>query len=79
MLAEEFSDKPFVGIISYTLAASTAFARVYKNKHWVSDVFVGAVLSHVITKKIVSLHTEKDKNSITVNPLPRGFSISFTF
>jgi len=79
VLAEEFSDKPLVGIISYTLATSTAFSRIYNNKHWVSDVFVGAILSHVITKKIVSLHTEKDQNSITVNPLPRGFSISFTF
>jgi len=79
VLAEEFSDKPIVGIISYTIAAGTAFSRVYKNKHWVSDVFVGAVLSHIITKKIVSLHAEKDQNSISINPLPRGFSISFTF
>ena len=79
VLAEEFSDKPIVGIISYTLAAGTAFSRVYKNKHWVSDVFVGAVLSHVITKKIVSLHAEKDQNNLTINPLPLGFSISFTF
>jgi len=79
VFAEEFSEKPIVGIVSYTLAACTAFSRVYKNKHWVSDVFVGALLSHVITKKIVSLHAEKDQNSITINPLPRGFSVSFTF
>ncbi|OPX24896.1 MAG: hypothetical protein B1H05_04490 [Candidatus Cloacimonas sp. 4484_140] len=73
VFAEEFSEKPIVGIVSYTLAACTAFSRVYKNKHWVSDVFVGALLSHVITKKIVSLHAEKDQNSITINP---GFFVS---
>ena len=79
VLAEEFKDQPVIGIVSYSLAAGTAFARVYKNKHWMSDVFVGAVLSHIITKKIVALYAEKDQKSITINPLPRGFSISFTF
>ncbi|HEX37750.1 MAG TPA: phosphatase PAP2 family protein [Candidatus Cloacimonetes bacterium] len=79
VFAEEFSEKPIVGIVSYTLAACTAFSRVYKNKHWMSDVFVGGLLSHFITKKIVALRAERDQKSITINPLPRGFLISFTF
>ena len=79
VLAEEFKDKPVVGIVSYALAACTSFARVYNNKHWVSDVLVGALLSHIITKKIVALHAENDNNDLTINPSLRGISISFKF
>lgn len=35
---------------AYTLAGSTAFARVYSDKHWVSDVVVGAVLSATVSR-----------------------------
>ena len=79
VLAEEFKDKPVVGIVSYALAACTSFARVYNNKHWVSDVFVGAALSHFITKKIVALHTESDGRNVSVNPTMKGISFTFIF
>lgn len=79
VLAEEFKDKPVVGIVSYALATCTAFARVYNNKHWVSDVFVGAVLSHFITKKIVALHAESDGRTFSVSPTLRGISLTFSF
>jgi membrane-associated phospholipid phosphatase len=79
VLAEEFKDKPVIGIVSYALATCTSFARVYNNKHWVSDVFVGAVLSHFITKKIVSLHADNDGRSISVRPTLRGISLTFRF
>ena len=79
VLAEEFKDKPVIGIVSYALATCTSFARVYKNKHWVSDVFVGAVLSHFITKKIVALHAEHDGKSFSVSPTLRGISLTFRF
>ncbi len=78
VLAENFRDQPAVGIITYTLAAGTSFARVYKNKHWVSDVFVGAVIGHLITKKIVALHNASETN-IVIAPSLRGFSISLSF
>lgn len=79
VLAEEFKDKPVIGIVSYALATCTAFARVYNNKHWVSDVFVGAVLSHFITKKIVALHAESDEGGVSLSPTLRGISLSFRF
>jgi len=79
VLAEEYKDKPFIGIVSYALAACTAFARVYNNKHWVSDVFVGAVLSHFITKKIVALHAVSDGRSVSIQPSLSGISLTFHF
>lgn len=79
VLAEEFKDKPVIGIVSYALATCTSFARVYNNKHWVSDVFVGAVLSHFITKKIVALHAESDRRIVSVSPTLKGITLTFRF
>lgn len=79
VLAEEFKDQPVIGIVSYSLAASTAFARVYKNRHWVSDVFVGGLLSHLIAKKIVALHAEHDGKSVSIQPTMTGVYLTFHF
>ena len=53
--------------------------RLYAQAGLLVIVLVLAWLGNFITKKIVALHAEKDQNSITINPLPRGFSVSFTF
>jgi len=79
VLADNFRDQPAVGIIAYTLAAGTGFSRMYKNKHWLSDVFVAALLGHFITKKIVSRHEHDEPSTTVFSPLPLGFSISFSF
>lgn len=36
--------KPWATVGLYTLATGTAWARVYENRHWVSDVAIGAVV-----------------------------------
>lgn len=43
----------YVGILSYTLATLTALSRVHDEKHWPSDIFVGAALGHFIARYIV--------------------------
>lgn len=35
---------------AYTVAGTTAFARVYSDRHWLSDVVVGAVLSATVSR-----------------------------
>ena len=37
-----------VGWVTYPLAAGVSFFRMYKEKHWLSDVFLGSVLGVVI-------------------------------
>ncbi len=51
-LADDINNTP-VRILLYTLATGTAFSRVYDNRHWVSDVAMGAVLG-ITTSKLVS-------------------------
>lgn len=51
-LADDINNTP-VRILLYTAATGTAFSRVYDNRHWVSDVAMGAVLG-ITTSKLVS-------------------------
>ncbi len=39
---------PAVYAVSYSLATGVAMARIYKDKHWLSDVLMGAALGGVI-------------------------------
>jgi membrane-associated phospholipid phosphatase len=52
-LHEEFKDKSiWFSVAGYSLASATGVLRMMNNKHWMSDVFVGAGLG-ILTTKIV--------------------------
>ncbi len=59
-----FREKIWVGITAYSLAALTGLARINDNKHWATDVLVGAILGHFIGRLVW-------KNSVT----PSGLDI----
>lgn len=50
--ALEFPDKKWVAPVAYSIASFTALSRVYNNRHWASDVLVGAALGHFVTKAV---------------------------
>jgi len=66
----EQSKKTYVDAAAYTLASLVALSRVHKDKHWASDVFIGACLGHFIAKKISAL--DRGRNSSKV-----GLSFQF--
>lgn len=47
-------DYPLVPYVVYGAAAITAYARVYENHHWASDVIMGAIAGHLIAKLAIS-------------------------
>jgi len=66
VLAERI-DNNWARLGLYGLASLTAFARVYNNQHWTSDVFVGALLGfvtgmHVINKEKLRTNPAAAKN-----------------
>lgn len=52
IIATEYSDKWYVPVICYALASTVAYSRMNDNKHWASDVFMGAALGFSISKMI---------------------------
>ena len=66
VIAEIYKDKyPIVPYVAYGIAALTAYARMHDEKHWASDVFVGAILSHLVTKYFMRYWKKHFRNQPT--------------
>jgi len=52
IVASEYSETIWVPILAYTVATLASISRVYENKHWGSDIFVGAAFGFAIGKLI---------------------------
>ena len=61
VIAEEYQDYQLVPYVVYGLATATAAQRVLEDKHWVSDVFAGAVIGHFTARTIMGYHQENEK------------------
>ncbi len=75
VVAEHFPH-PAVSVFAYGLAGAAGLARVYDDKHWVSDVFLGAAIGTLVGKTVVKLNEERRENSkksrVNVVPLVGG-------
>ncbi|MBN8573456.1 MAG: phosphatase PAP2 family protein [Candidatus Kapaibacterium sp.] len=70
----------------YGLAASTGFARMYKDKHWFSDIVLGAIVGSFATYTVVnaenerhSTHTIQHSGVWRIMPIQRGIAITYIF
>ena len=61
VLHQEFKDKPFIYISGYALATTVGAMRILNNRHWFSDVMVGAGIGIAATKLIYATHQYKWK------------------
>ncbi|MGE5431658.1 MAG: phosphatase PAP2 family protein [Syntrophomonadaceae bacterium] len=69
---------PYASIGLYSLAAFTAFQRMYDDKHWLSDTILGAAIGHFIGQAIVTYGTKDNSDtSMRLQPSvsPYGFAI----
>jgi hypothetical protein len=61
VLHQEFKDKPLIYISGYALATTVGAMRILNNRHWFSDVLVGAGIGIAATKLIYATHQYKWK------------------
>lgn len=64
-----------VGPLTFATASGVAFARMYRNKHWASDVLAGAVVGTLVSRRVVgAVHTGGAGPFSRLDPilLPRG-------
>ena len=55
--AFEFKDKPWVGILAYSIATASNVTRIHDRAHWASDVFIGSAIGYFTTRTILKRHT----------------------
>jgi membrane-associated phospholipid phosphatase len=68
-LAEIYGeDYPWVPWVTYSLAGLTGVSRLYHNRHWSSDVWIGASLGYFVTKTVFKHQRQRSKRG-TYNPL----------
>ena len=70
--AMEYHDRPLIPILSYSAATLIGLSRITENKHWASDVFVGAALGYLCGRQVVNNYhryskLQKQKQSLTFN------------
>jgi len=53
VLAHEFQFSRNGKIAIYSLATATAWARLYEQSHWASDVLIGAAIGHFTTRALL--------------------------
>lgn len=58
------TDSDFLKGLAYIPALMTAFSRVYYNRHWTSDVFMGALIGYFIGRFVVNLHEQKEEMNV---------------
>lgn len=85
VFAEQYKDSPYVPAVAYGLATLAGLSRIYDNKHWASDAFVGAALGYFIGKSVVSLHRESTVKKMNISIAPdirpnyNGITVEYKF
>jgi membrane-associated phospholipid phosphatase len=69
----------WVPVVAYGLAAGVGLSRVALDKHWASDVLVGAAVGHFVGRLVVRDHDRRKRLVTLVACSPRGFSVSLFY
>jgi membrane-associated phospholipid phosphatase len=86
-LNQEYKDaSPLYGYAGYSMAAATAVIRLYKRKHWLSDVVAGAGFgmlsakaSYLLYPKIKRAIVGEGKKNYSLVPIYQQHTLGFSF
>lgn len=78
--ASEYRNKPLVPIIAYSAATLIGISRITENKHWVTDVFVGAGVGYLAGTQIVNTyHRYAKKKNAEKNKTTYSFNLNYSY
>lgn len=73
-------DHPVATVVLYTMAAYTGFTRMYDDRHWASDVFLGAIIGAVCGYTVANMHLSSDgRMGWMVTPTINGLAVNWVF
>ena len=67
VIASEYYDVKWVSWASYSAATMVALSRLYSDKHWASDVLMGAALGYGIGRTIIK--NSRSKSNVELTPV----------
>jgi len=80
VIAAEY-DILLVDISAYTIAGLTAASRVYHDKHWTSDVALGAIIGTLVGRAVVYQNKKENEEKTGISPwaavTERGIAVGF--
>ncbi len=79
VIAEMYKKTIWVPILCYSTATLCGLSRITEDTHWLSDVFLGAVLGYAIGKFIVKRRNRMSKFNIVPVATSRRFSLGIQY
>ena len=79
VVALQYRHTGWVPVVAYTLAGGVGLSRMALDRHWASDVFVGAVVGHLVARLVVRNHERYRRVAPMIACTGRGFAISLTY
>lgn len=81
VISEMYKKTIWVPVLCYSIATACGLSRITEDTHWMSDVFLGAVLGFAIGKYVVKTRNRLQKLSIypVANTHQVGISLNYVF
>jgi membrane-associated phospholipid phosphatase len=79
VVAWKYKHKKVVPVICYSLATLVSLSRMTENKHWASDVVVGALLGYSIGRFVIRKQIKRLKIMPVVEPNRLGLNLTYVF
>jgi membrane-associated phospholipid phosphatase len=79
VIASVYKEKAVIPVLSYFLASLVALSRVTEDTHWLSDVFLGAVLGYAIGRFVVRKRSRKLNVMPAIQTDGAGIGLYYTF
>jgi membrane-associated phospholipid phosphatase len=77
VIAENYKSHLWVPITCYGLATLAGLSRLTEDAHWLSDVFLGAVIGFAVGKMVVRNHNQRLRFTPALTPGGAGLAISY--
>jgi hypothetical protein len=76
VVALQYRHSAWVPVVAYTIAGGVGLSRVGLDKHWASDVAVGALIGHLVGRLVVRNHGRGGRLAAMAACTGRGFAVS---
>ena len=70
------AESPLVKTTYYAAASFVAYSRLYQDKHWASDVVLGAIIGELCGRVVLAAHAGNKEQRLVVTPAVTGDTAS---